>query len=511
VSLRVRLLAASLVLVLCGLVAADVATFHALRSFLVHRVDDQLAAAHRSVERALFTRGGAFANESLRQLGTIAPGVYVQVRDSDEQVLVTAEGVARDATAYTPKLPAKVLSLVKPDSASPAQPSGGPGPGFGPGTANEPGTLLTVGPAQSGGPHYRVRVSSLGGSGALVVALPLTETTNTLHQLLRIEVLVTAGVLVLAIGIGLWLVRLGLRPLADIEATAQAITGGDFAQRVGHTDDRTEVGRLGGALNVMLDTISESEQAARASEERMRRFVGDASHELRTPVAAVRAYAELYRMGADRHPEDLGRLLSRIEMEAERMGVLVNDLLLLARLDEGRPLEMRQVDLGGLTTDAVEAARVVDPTRTVSLDVAGSVEVVGDRGRLRQVIDNLLANVRAHTGADAPADVRVWAEDGNGIVEVADRGPGLTDTDAEHVFERFYRADPARSRDSGGVGLGLSIVGAIAAAHGGTASAGAREGGGAVFRVAVPLVPDLEWARPVDTSASGGEAVLSDG
>jgi len=494
------------VLVLCGLVAADVATYHALRSFLMHRVDDQLDAAHRSVERALFTRGGVFANEALRQLGTVAPGVYVQVRDSDEQVLVTAEGVARDATAYTPKLPAKVLSLVKSDNVGAAQPSGGVGPG----NPNEPATLLTVGSTQSGGPRYRVRVSSLAGNGALVVALPLEETTNTLHQLLRIEMLVTAGVLVIAVGIGLWLVRLGLRPLADIEATAVAITEGDFGQRVPHTDDRTEVGRLGGALNVMLDTISESEQAARASEERMRRFVGDASHELRTPVAAVRAYAELYRMGASSHPEDLARLLSRIELEAERMGVLVNDLLLLARLDEGRPLERREVDLGRLTADAVDAARVVDPERTVSLDVAGSVEVRGDPGRLRQVVDNLLANVRAHTPSGAPADVKVWAEGGQGVVEVADRGPGLSDGDAQHIFERFYRADPARSRDSGGVGLGLSIVGAIATAHGGTASARPRDGGGAVFRVAVPLVPDTEWARPAEAASEPAHSQPTD-
>jgi two-component system OmpR family sensor kinase len=486
-SLRVRLLAASVVLVLCGLMAADVATYHALRSFLLHRVDDQLDSAHRSVERALSLRNGAFAEEALRQLGAVAPGVFVQVRDVNDQVLVTVNGHGRDGPDYTPKLPAKVftftstsgsggLILAQAQTQAPTQaqtptPGGGGGSGGGGGTGpTEPGRYLTVPATDGKGPQYRVRASPLFGNGVLFVALPLTDTTGTLHHLLGIEVLVTSGVLVAAAGVGLWLVRLGLRPLADIEVTAQKITDGDFGERVSHTDSRTEVGRLGGALNLMLDTIGESEQAARSSEERMRRFVGDASHELRTPVAAVRAYAELYRMGADAHPEDLARLLSGIELEAERMGVLVNDLLLLARLDEGRPLDMREVDLGAVASEAVEAARVVDPERPVSLDVDGSVEVLGDRGRLRQVL-------------------RVWSDNGSSVLEVADRGPGLTDGEATQVFQRFYRADPARSRDSGGVGLGLSIVGAIAAAHGGTASARPREGGGAVFRVELPTIP----------------------
>jgi two-component system OmpR family sensor kinase len=214
--------------------------------------------------------------------------------------------------------------------------------------------------------------------------------------------------------------------------------------------------------------------------------VADASHELRTPVAAVRAYAELYRMGADRHPEDLARVMARIEEEAARMGVLVDDLLLLARLDEGRPLEHDAVDLGAVASDAVAAARAVDPDREVTLDVDGSVEVWGDRGRLRQVVDNLLANVRSHTPPGEPADVRVCTDDGRAVVEVADRGPGLPNGDGSHLFERFYRADPSRARDSGGSGLGLSIVSAIATAHGGRASARSRDGGGSVFRIELP-------------------------
>jgi two-component system OmpR family sensor kinase len=214
--------------------------------------------------------------------------------------------------------------------------------------------------------------------------------------------------------------------------------------------------------------------------------VGDASHELRTPVAAVRAYAELYRLGADERPEDLARLLARIEEEAARMGVLVDDLLLLTRLEEGRPLEEAAVDLGAVAADAVAAARALEPERPIGLDVAGSVEVLGDRDRLRQVVDNLLANVRAPTPAPAPADVRVRTHDGRAVLEVADRGPGLDPEQAAHAFERFYRADPSRSRDHGGVGLGLSIVEAIVAAHGGQARVAGRDGGGAVFSVELP-------------------------
>jgi two-component system OmpR family sensor kinase len=331
------------------------------------------------------------------------------------------------------------------------------------------------------------------------VALPLADIDATLHRLLVIEVLVTAAVFGVGIGAGFWLVRLGLRPLADIEATAGAITSGDMSERVALEDAGTEVGRLGKALNVMLDTLDDafaerrqSEEAALESEQRMRRFVADASHELRTPVAAVRAYAELYRRGADTRPEDLARLLSRIESEAERMGVLVDDLLLLTRLDEGRPLSRDVVDVGAVVSDAVAAAQAVEPARPLALDVVGSVEVVGDRGRLRQVFDNLLANVRAHTPEEASASVRVSAAQGRAVVEVTDSGPGLglSDDEVGRVFERFYRVDAGRSRDRGGAGLGLSIVAAIVGAHGGSACAQCRSDGksGAVFRVELPLL-----------------------
>jgi two-component system OmpR family sensor kinase len=253
----------------------------------------------------------------------------------------------------------------------------------------------------------------------------------------------------------------------------------------------------------MLGQIEAAFAERQASEARLRRFVADASHELRTPLAAVRAYAELFRGGADAHPEDLPRLLRRIEDEAARMGGLVDDLLLLTRLDQGRPLERRPVDLGVVVTEAVEAARAVEPQRPLKLQLsgAGPVEVLGDHDRLRQVVDNLLANVRAHTPPRAPACVRVWSDPRaeTGIVEVADRGPGLNEEQAERVFERFYRADSSRSRsdDAGGTGLGLSIVAAIAAAHGGQATVRSSLGEGAVFRLELPL--------PAEATAEDGQ------
>lgn len=469
-SLRARLLAASLVLVIVGLIVADVATYSALRSFLYNRVDEQLDAAQTSIERA--------GSATIEQLGAVAPRVFLQVYEADGTPGSYLTGRGRFEKPITPKLSSQVITEVA--ALRPSSAEHGPGGPSGPGPPQAPARFVTVPAAEEDGPDFRARLTPLG-DGVLVVALPLDDLDQTLERLLLIMVFVTIAVVGIAAGIGLWLVRLGLRPLADIEATAATISGGDLGNRVARDDDRTEVGRLGRALNVMLDRLG-------ASFAEQRRFVADASHELRTPVAAVRAYAELYRMGADQHPEDLARVMARIEQEAARMGVLVDDLLLLARLDEGRPLEHEAVDLGVVATDAVAAARAVDPDRSVTLDVQGSVEVWGDRDRLRQVVDNLLANVRSHTPAGAPADVAVRADEGRAVVEVADRGPGLGGEQVAQVFERFYRADPSRASDSGGSGLGLSIVAAIATAHGGAATAEDRDGGGAVFRIELPVL-----------------------
>jgi two-component system OmpR family sensor kinase len=297
--------------------------------------------------------------------------------------------------------------------------------------------------------------------------------------------LVTLAVLAALAVLGLWVVRIGLRPLEEIGTTAAAIADGDLTRRVERAEPRTEVGRLGLALNAMLAQIEAAFDAQAASERRLRRFVADASHELRTPLAAVRAYAELFGRGADRRPDDLERAMTGIGRESERMTVLVEDLLLLARLDEGRPLEREPVELDEVVTEAVDAAVAVDPDRPVDLE-ADPVVVLGDRDRLRQVLDNLLSNVRAHTPPGSPVRVRVGSENGLAVVEVADSGPGMTSEEAARVFERFYRSDSSRSRATGGVGLGLSIVAAVAEAHGGAVSAHSTPGDGATFRITFP-------------------------
>jgi two-component system OmpR family sensor kinase len=236
----------------------------------------------------------------------------------------------------------------------------------------------------------------------------------------------------------------------------------------------------------MLAQIESAFDARSRSERRLRQFVADASHELRTPLAAVRAYAELFGRGAASRPDDLARSMSGITRETERMSLLVDDLLLLARLDEGRPLAQEPVELGDVVEEAVDAARVVEPDRPVTLAVEPAV-VVGDRDRLRQLIDNLFANVRAHTPAGTPVAVGLRRSNGRVELSVADSGPGLTEDEAVQVFERFYRVDSSRTRASGGVGLGLSIVAAVAEAHGGSAEARPTEGGGATFVVSLPL------------------------
>jgi two-component system OmpR family sensor kinase len=330
---------------------------------------------------------------------------------------------------------------------------------------------------------------------------------------------------------GVAAVRASLRPLTDIERTAQGIAAGDLSRRVPEHDPRTEVGRLGRALNVMLSQIeagfharARSEEAARSSEERMRRFIADASHELRTPLTAIRGYAEYYRQrggaasaaepppgtgsGAQAATEtasltaaDLDRIMDRVEHESARMGVLVEDLLLLARLDQQRPLDLRPVDLLTVAADGVQDARMIAPDRAIDLSVGSGTAflVLGDEARLRQVISNLLSNALTHTPDGTPVHVRLSSAmahpDGAplrpaAILEVADEGPGMPPEQAERVFERFYRADQSRTRTRGGTGLGLAIVAALVTAHHGTVSVHTAPGQGATFRIILPLAPE---------------------
>jgi two-component system OmpR family sensor kinase len=317
--------------------------------------------------------------------------------------------------------------------------------------------------------------------------------------LVLVELLVSVAVLVVLAALGYAVVRSSLRELVEVEHTAEAIAAGDLSRRVPESDDRTEVGRLASALNTMLSQIESafrareaSETSARASEERMRRFVADASHELRTPLTSIRGFAELHRQGAVPDAAGVERVLRRIEDEAARMGLLVDDLLLLARLDQQRPLERRPVDLLALAADAVSGAQVVAPDHRIALEVGGGPTsappvVIGDEARLRQVLSNLVGNALAHTPAGTAVTVRLATNNGTARLTVADDGPGMAGDHARRVFERFYRADSARGRANGGSGLGLSIVAALVAAHGGTVGVTSAPGQGTSFDVELPL------------------------
>jgi two-component system, OmpR family, sensor kinase len=480
-SLRARLILGVVALAAAGLAVADVATYTSLSSFLVSRTDDSLDAAHTSVEAALRGpdggpggrgRPGGFSGHSLDidHLTAAAPGDYVELRKVNGSVVVAGRAPQFSGAAQTPppRLPAEIkltLSL-GPDRVA----------------------YFTV-PARSGGSRYRVRASSdpESKSYVLLVAQSLGGVDSTLHRLLLIEVLVTLLVLGGIALLGLWVIRLGLRPLTEIGATAATIAAGDLTQRVRREDERTEVGRLGLALNAMLGQIESAFLAREASERKLRRFVADASHELRTPLAAVRAYAELFARGAAERPADLERSMTGITRESERMSLLVEDLLLLARLDEGRPLEREPVDLRAVVADAVETARAVEPSRTITCELQEAT-VLGDRDRLRQTVDNLLANVRAHAG-DTAVDVTLGREEDVARISIRDSGRGMDEEQLAHVFERFYRADASRARASGGVGLGLSIVAAVAEAHHGRVSASSSPGEGATFVIELPLAP----------------------
>ena len=464
-SLRARLLLGLIALVVAGLLVADIATFVALRSFLMQRVDRQLDDALRPAIGALFPE------QPHRGFGPPPVGnwgVTFAARYSPDGTLVD-DASPRGFGAST-------------SSARPVLPS--PLPNAGPGVP----TKLTV-PGSGGVDQFEVVVESLAGAGGdfIVLAIPLTDVQSTLNGLLILEALIGLGVLLGVTALAWWIIRLGLRPLERMGATAGAIAAGDLSRRVEPTTPRTEIGRLGLALNGMLSQIEIAFSERTQSEQRLRRFVAAASHELRTPLTSIRGYAELLRRGAGEKPRDATLARRRIEEEAIRMSDLVDDMLLLARLDQGRPLESAPVDLTAIAHDACSDAGAVAPSRAIALDANGQVVVTGDEMRLRQVVGNLVRNALVHTPSGSPIEITVAQRNGSAILTVADHGPGLTPDDVSRIFEPFYRADPGRSRDRGGSGLGLSIVAAVVAAHGGEVQAQETDGGGATFRVKLPL------------------------
>lgn len=472
-SLRARLILGLLALAALGLLIAGGVTYGEQRSFLYERIDQQAKAA-----ATLDFPGGSKPDGDDGSLGGPPPGdhggpgrndpenlpatTYVEIRNASGAVVRQGNprALSTDTGLAAPKLPAKIT----------------------------PNTHFTVNSTDSSDPRYRVYARRTPTGGLVIGAVPQTSVDEPLSQLLLIEALVIGGVL-LALALGTWwIVRVGLRPLDRIGVTARAIAAGDLSQRVTPADNDTEVGRLGLSLNAMLHQIEEAFEERTASENRLRQFLADASHELRTPLSSIRGYAELYRMGAAREGENAEKAMSRIEQEAARMGVLVEDLLALARLNEMREIAHDPVDVTELARDAADDARAAAPDREITLSAPDEdTVVIGDGDQLRQVLSNLTRNALVHTPDGTAVQLSV-ARDGDRVrLRVSDHGPGLPVANGEELFDRFWRAQPARGRGPAGAGLGLAIVHAIVTAHGGTVEAQTRPEGGAAFTVELPV------------------------
>jgi len=496
VSLRARLLVGLIALTAAGLIVAGIVTYAAERSFLYSRTDqvfntatlnnfedylDQKLGLHRpsggQPGGGLFGAPGAPDGgggplfgappegahpgggpaQVLPPVGTY--GVYIAPNGKRSYGEFAGRGESR------PALPTAIAGAVS--------------------TLAHP-RIFTVGSMPAGVSYRALAKRSDTGSGITVMAVPLTDASSTLVRLRNIELIVIGAVLVALAAFAWFVIRLGLRPLDRIGATAGAIAAGDLSRRVTPADPRTEVGRLGLALNAMLGQIERAFGERQASEDRLRRFLSDASHELRTPLTSIRGYAELFRIGATSRPEDTARAMARIEEEAARMGVLVEDLLALARLDEMPATRREPVDLEPLLRDAAADARVAAPDRAITVSISGSHVASGDASQLRQVLANLVRNALTHTPPGSPIELSVSGAGGRVRVSVRDHGPGLPEGAQESVFERFWRAEGGRERGRAGAGLGLAIVAAVVEAHDGEVSARNAEGGGAEFCFSVP-------------------------
>jgi two-component system, OmpR family, sensor kinase len=463
-SLRARVMAAAAILVALTSVVTGFLGTALLRSYLYSRADAQLRVFATVATRVL-ERSHVPARQNGQQQ-SLPTQFLVEVVSADGQVQRTETPLNH---ANGPRLSAAQLK--------------------------DDGSPFTAPAAGAPGQSWRVLVMPLSGGRHAIVAFSLDDLNSTVTQLEIADALAGAIAIAVLAGIGLPLVRASLAPLRRIEATAAAIAGGDLSRRIDHPPSRTEVGRLADALDTMLGRIEAAYQAradgeARAlrSEDRMRQFVADASHELRTPLTSVRGLAEFgLQQGSAAGSGELLRLMTLIQDEARRMGRLVEDMLVLAKFDVGRPLDRRYIDLASLTAQAVQAARIVNPGRPITLLADDPVIVHADEERLRQVIDNLIGNAVQHTPPRSPVAVSVTSTSRIGEIVVADHGPGMTAEQAARVFERFYRTDDARARARGGTGLGLSIAASLTAAHGGDITVDTQPGQGAAFHVRLPL------------------------
>ncbi|GAB2961825.1 sensor histidine kinase [Nonomuraea fastidiosa] len=488
--LWLRLVSATLLLVTLAITLTGLFAVRLLRSYLVERVDRQLHVA-------------AMPREAPLPVEPRADGRPQRFFGLFHGVVLSPEGdvvrtFSESTEEYRPALPRMTGAEVRARAGRP----------------------FTVESTAAGGPSWRVVAAPARDGHNRMMAISLGEVDATVSQLALIVAVAGGGTLAVLGFLCYWLVRRSLRPLGEIARTANDIAGGDLSRRVPLWAGTTEVGRLGRSLNTMLARIEsavrereeaaeaarESATAARRSEELMRRFMADASHELRTPLTSIRGFAELYRLGEKKDLDEAVRLLGRIEGQAARMGLLVEDMLLLARLDQRRELAMRPVDLLSLCATAVIDAQTLAPDRRIELvrlfDGEGEVVVTGDETRLGQVLNNLVTNALTHTPPGTPFQIRVGIDGDHAVVEVADEGPGFAPEVAERVFERFYRADPARS--TGGSGLGLSIAATLVEAHGGVIMAESEPGKGALFRVILPMDPEQPPENPAPQPPAPG-------
>ena len=487
-TLRSRLVLVVGALAAVALIVANVAGLVLIQNYLRDRIDDQLKGMTRPFGTVRSELGFVPRNRMLR----LGPDQVVYVYNLDGTLDPTSSSTV-DPTRPAVQPLSKVVARAQ---------------------ATKPYTEA----AENGSADWRlVAVTNAGTGGVAVIGLSLSEVQQTGQRLLLIDVGVTVLVLA-ALGVGAaFVVRLGLRPLTDMQRLAADISAGNLSGRVADTEQHTEPGRLGLALNSMLTRIEAEVDARTASEQRLRQFVADASHELRTPLTSIRGFAELYRRGGAPPGPQLDETMSRIEREADRMGVLVEDLLLLARLDRQRPPALRRVDLLEIAADTIRDAHARVPDRQVRLaglrddtDTFEPATVLGDEHGLRQVATNLVANALQHTPPQARVTIRVGRTPSRppgaasvrsgpvnllagaplAVFEVTDDGPGVPALHAPRVFERLYRADSSRTRRRGGSGLGLSIVAAIVHGHGGWVELDAPRGGGATFRVLLPTTSD---------------------
>ena len=475
-SLRNRLILSTLALAAIAIAASDFAASNSLRSFLINQADSQLNDVVQTSMLRLDRAGIDSVNPNedsdensfrpLRPLGAVPTTTAVTLLDLEGNIVGQIGGEfanSIDATEFS--------KLTLPEVNS------------------HKGLPFTI-PGRDGEPDIRAIARSLpSGEGTVVISVALDSVEKTVAGLRGIFILISFIVLISIAIVARSLIKLTLKPINQIEETAAAIAEGDLSARLPEVNSRTEVGRLTGSLNTMLSRIEESFAVRTESESKLRRFVADASHELRTPLTAIRGFAELHRQGAVVGEEKTKELISRIEKESIRMGSLVEDLLLLARLDQSRELTFDPVDINHLVEEAVASAKAAGPGYEITISsVNDEVFVLGDSMRIHQAIANLLANARTHTPAGTKIAVNISQDDLETRISVSDNGVGLSEADQQRVFERFFRADPSRVRASGeGSGLGLAIVDAVMKAHGGSVEVKSKLGEGAEFTLHFPI------------------------